>query len=187
MKNLIFAQPRNALLSDEEINDIKWNCNKCEILIRADLFPMGLENSYELEQIMNSDSLKYLENIPSYEIASKAYGIETLSQYDIDENIIADINSRYYTAHEFKSLHNTKSFNVFHSNFNGLENKFEQLHNFVSSSKLDIDIIGISETSQRENIDFKTNIEIDGYRLPFTLGSKSSRGGVALYAKTDII
>ena len=72
-------------------------------------------------------------------------------------------------------------------NFNGLGNKFDQLYNFIKTTNLDIDIIGISETSQKENIDFNTNVSIDGYHLPFVNGSKTAKGGVAIYARENII
>ena len=132
---------------------------------------------------MNCDNLKILEKLPSYEIISRAYGINSLNMGDLDENII-NINSRYYTAHEFKSLHKEKSFNIFHTNLNGLENKFELFQNFISTSN--IDIINISETSQKENVNFASNISLEGYSHPFILGSKTSRGGVAIYVKNNI-
>ena len=176
----------NSLLSDEEIDNNVWYCNKCLLVNMADIFPFGLESDQELECLMNCDSLEILDKLPSYEIMSKACDIDTLNNYDLDENIISNINSRYYTVHEFKSLKNKNSFNIFHTNLNGLGNKIDTIHNFISSTKLDIDIINISETSQRENVDFITNVLLDGYRAPFTIGSRSARGGVALYVKSDL-
>ena len=51
---------------------------------------------------------------------------------------------------------------------------------------MDIDVIGISETSQEEGQNFKGNVNIEGYKPPFCMGSKTARGGVALYAKEDL-
>ena len=51
---------------------------------------------------------------------------------------------------------------------------------------MDIDLLCISETSQKEGINFYTNITIEGYKQPFSLGSKTSRGGVAIYTKNDL-
>ena len=176
----------NLLLSEAEIERIVWHCNKCQIANLAKIFPFGYESNYDLENIMNVDSLKVLDNLPTYEIASKASEVEATNKFDIDENTICNIDSRYYTPHEFQALKKSKSFNLFHSNLNGLENKFEHVHNFVNGTNMDIDIIGISETSQREDQNFKTNVYIDGYQTPFCLGSKTSKGGVALYAKEGI-
>ena len=81
----------NSLLSTEEITKAKWNCNKCIILNIANIFPFGLENDYALESIMNCENLKSLQKLPSYEIISKAYGINSLNMGDLDENIITNI------------------------------------------------------------------------------------------------
>ena len=44
----------------------------------------------------------------------------------------------------------------------------------------------MSETSQKENIQFTLNVNIERHIQPFALGSKSSRGDVAIYVKNDI-
>ena len=46
--------------------------------------------------------------------------------------------------------------------------------------------IGISETLQRENSEFSMNVSIEGYHHPFAIGSKTAKGGVALYAKNNL-
>ena len=92
----------------------------------------------------------------------------------------------YYSAHKFKTLTRHQSFNIFHSNLDGLENKYELLHNFIKSTSLDIDIINISETSHKLKDKFKSNIFIEGYNSPFTTGSKFSKGGVAIYVKDNL-
>ena len=177
---------KNTLLNEVEINEDEWLCNKCLISNMANIFPFGLESNYELQNIMKSDSLRTLANLPSFEITSKASDFDLLKQHDIDENMVTTINSHYYSVFEYQSLKNRNSFNLFHSNFNGLENKFDQLYNFIKTTNLNIDVIGISETSQRENTSFDTNVSIDGYHKPFINGSKTSRGGVAIYARANL-
>ena len=176
----------NNSLTETEIDNNKWLCNKCLISNMAKNFPFGLESNYELQNILNTDSLKTLDNLPNYDIISKASDIETLKQFDIDENTISNINSRYYPTYEFQSLKREKSFNIFHTNLNGLENKFEQLHNFINTTNLNLDIIGVSETSLKENENFDLNVNIDGYQQPYSLGSKTSKGGVTIYAKENL-
>ena len=176
----------NSLLTAEEICSPEWECNKCKIYKMATIFPFGLEDNHELLNIVNTDSIKSLDYLPSYEIVSKAHNIEALNQFDVDANIINKITSQYYLAHEFKALKKSESFTILHSNLNGLENKLDEYQNFINSSVCDIDVLCISETSQKENTHFNVNITIDGYRQPFTLGSKTSRGGVAIYVKNDI-
>ena len=78
------------------------------------LFPFGYENNYELQNIINTDNLKSLENLPSYKIASKAYDIDFLKQHDIDDNVIANINSRYYLVNGFTNIkNNNKTFSIY--------------------------------------------------------------------------
>ena len=104
----------NDVLSEEEIDKIEWFCNKCRILKTAQIFPFGLEDDKEVQNIMHSDSMKALENLPSYDIVSKAENFESVMQSDIDENIINNLNSRYYSAHEFQSLGKNNMFTIFH-------------------------------------------------------------------------
>ena len=165
---------------------IDWFCNKCLILKTAQIFPFGLENNQELQDIMQTDSMKMLDNLPNFEITSKALRIDQFQQNDIDENIVNNIDSRYYSSYELQLLSRANYFNMFHANFNGLENKIDSLHNFINTTKLDFDIINVSETSQKFNEDFATNILINGYKQPFVTGSKYSKGGVAIYAKEEL-
>ena len=59
----------------------------------AETFPFGLESNYDLINIMTTESLKSLKNLPTYEITSKANNTDFTNQYDIDDNIVNNINS----------------------------------------------------------------------------------------------
>ena len=52
---------------------------------------------------------------------------------------------------------NVKNFNIFHPNVNGLESHFENFHQFLSSVPNDFDVINLTETSWKENENFKFN------------------------------
>ena len=67
-----------------------------------------------------------------------------------------------YPVGEVHKLNTSKNFNIFHSNVNGLENKMDLLHEFLTSTS-DFDVIAITETSQRNNEFFKNNVAIKGY------------------------
>ena len=67
-----------------------------------------------------------------------------------------------------------------------MESKLVEYHHFVNNIEMDIDILCISETSQKEDTDFDLNLKIDGYRQPTSVGSETSKGDVAIYSKTDI-
>ena len=179
LEEYIQIQEASDGLTDEEIQAKKWKCSKCVILNLAKNFPFGQQSNYELINIINNDTMKALETLSSYDIVSKASDFESLKQADIDENIITNINSRYYPVHEFNKLNRENYFNIFHTNINGLENKFDLLHNLINSTELDVDLIAISETSQKEKHNRR-------YRLPFYTGSKTSRGGVAIYTNNDL-
>ena len=68
------------------------------------------------------------------------------------------INNKYYSGGEVQKFKHFKNFNVFHSNVNGLENKMDLFHEFLSSTSSDFDVVTITETSQRNNDFFKTNV-----------------------------
>ena len=93
--------------------------------------------------------MKALENLPNYDIFSKASDFDSLKQADVDENISTNINSRYYPAHAFKKINNENSYNIFHTNINVFEQV--RLHNFINSSE--VDLISRSETSRKEERD----------------------------------
>ena len=57
-----------------------------------------------MQNIVNTDSIKSLDYLPSYEIVSKTHNIEALNQYDVDVDIINKITSQYYLAHELKEI-----------------------------------------------------------------------------------
>ena len=87
----------NSTLNDEEIKNCGWLCNKCQIL----------KTSLESQQLLNityAYSMKSLENLHTFDIISQAAYFDSVKQYDIDENIMDNLNSRYYSAQEFQSL-----------------------------------------------------------------------------------
>ena len=177
----------NLFISEDKIMDNPWHCNKCVIANMAAIFPFGLETDISLSNIMNTDSLEILDHLPSYNHISQACKVDSLTPNDPDENLVDRINSRYYSAHELKNLVNNKhSFNIIHSNLNGLEGKIDLLEKFIKTTKTEIDVICISETSQKEDIDFMSNVSLVGYNNPISQGSKTARGGVAIYTKSNI-
>ena len=104
----------------------------------------------------------------------------------IDENIISNINSKYYSVQDFTGSLNEDSFTVFHSNLNGLENKFDEFQTFVNGTSHYLDVLCLTETSQKKNTNFNLNVNLHGYKQPFSLGSETARGGVAIYVNDKL-
>ena len=88
--------------------------------------------------------------------------------------------SNYYSVEDFKLLNIPKDFNIFHTKINGLESKLDNLYEFISGTSNKIDIVALTETSEKEDNGFIGNVEIDGYQKFHTI-SKTSKWGTAIY------
>ena len=73
-----------------------------------------------------------------------------------------------------------KILNIFHTNVNGLESKLDNLNEFLSPMLTKMDIVAITETSEKDETGFLNNVEIEGHDLYHT-SSKTSKGGAAIY------
>ena len=74
-----------------------------------------------------------------------------MSEHNLDENLINNIDSKYYSVSQLNKVHNNNTFKIFHTNLNGLEHKFQLLDTLISFySCIDFEIVNISETSQIE-------------------------------------
>ena len=175
----------NSHLNDDEIEEQKWYCIKCIIKENAENLPFGLETSFELTNINKSNSMQIYDILPSFEIQSEVSKIPNHSTFDIDENIEQSINCKYYSVDQFQKMNDRDSFNIFHSNVNGFDSDihFSNLFQLISKCGMDFDIINISETSQQVGENFVKNIDLNGYKQPFTTETNSGKGGVLLYIK----
>ena len=121
-----------------------------------------------------------LAPIPSFEIISEASKFSDPHSNEVDLNLAYQNNCSYYSVNDFYDLNIKNNLNIFHTNINGLESKFDNLHKFLSNTQSKMDIIAITETSQKNNENFITNVTIDGYASYYT-PSNSNKGGTALY------
>ena len=155
--------------------------------ISLDEFPSSSNNS-NYNSNNNNNFKNIINNNNNDKNLHNDNTLSNLSDTEIDENSINLVNSKYYTVDEFNKLKTSNRFNIFHNNINGLETKFENIHQFLSSAP-EFDIIAITETSQKKkNDDFFTNINIEGY-ANFSTPTNSSKGGTIIYAKSkfDVI
>ena len=140
------------------------------------IFPFNRCNNNELLNINNSHRYipsvdKPVTNLPNHIISEQAKRISGINSHENESEVnLTNLSGCEYYSHvkfqELISKNNSHNVNIFHNNLNGLETKFDQLHNFLSSNPTDLDIITITETSQQiNNVNFKTNIKLEGYEL----------------------
>ena len=101
----------NIHLSEFEIYNSNWDCNKCRIIKTATIFHFGLEDDKDIENIMNINSIKTLDNLPSYEMTSEVISFDTLEDNNLDENFVSNIDSRYYSMNF--NLWNLRTLSIF--------------------------------------------------------------------------
>ena len=85
---------------------------------------------------------------------------------------------------EYQLLNKKSNLNIFHSNIYGLASKLDNLQEFLAGSTTKLDIVTITETSEKEDIGFRNNVEIEVYEIYHT-ASKSSKGGTAIYVNKN--
>ena len=142
-------------------------------------FPFSSINNTDLKNLNCSNTMSFLNSLPSLEIVSKASKFSNL-QMDVDLNMAYQTDCKYYSVDEFQKLKINKKFNLFHSNTNSLQAKFDNLHQFIASLPSKLGVLAITETSQKANENFKLKVDIDGYKL-FSTPSNCEKGGTALF------
>ena len=91
-----------------------------------------------------------LELLGSYELKSRLAKLPKLQDFDMDENLIHAVNSKYYDVSTFPQIKKmTKSFSLFHSNLRSLSAHFDELQLLLTALKSQFDVIGISETREQ--------------------------------------
>ncbi len=176
------------LMTTNDDPDITWNCLDCTMRSNHEKFAFTLSDNHDLHKVNMCDRMSMCDYFPDEEI------IDDTGQYPAFSNISDNedgefttpelLSSKYHTTHEFQSRDLTDRLNIFHSNVNGLESKFDLLHTFLSGSSTPLDIVGITETSEQKNTSFISNVSMNGYRLYHT-PTRSSKGGCCIYVKED--
>ena len=141
--------------------------------------PFSSIDNVELNKLNSSETLGFFNTLPTFEIVSEVSKFSDFQSNEVDINMAFQIDCKYYSVNEYNKLKNNKYFNLFHSNVNSLEAKFGNFHEFLSSTSNKLDILAITETSEKVNENFKINVEIKGYKM-FSTSSKTNKGGTAL-------
>ena len=107
----------------------------------------------------------------------------SLSDFDMDENLINTVNSKYYDMTELKNVQKTnESFSIFHTNLRSLSANLDELHLLLCFSKMTFDVIGISETKEQVGKGFLTQfIVLNKFDIDYKTFSYAKRD----YSKFD--
>ena len=145
-----------------------------------------LLSKLELLDLYGIDLPSHLETLPSFETRSKLVNLPNLNDFDIDENVINAVSSKYYSINECNKLHlNQNNFSVYHTNIRSASKHIDALHTQVSVINVPFDIIDISETKHQINKDFLVNVDMQGYSM-YAQPAKNSCGGCAVYANSQL-
>ena len=150
------------------------------------MFPFALVTD---EALLASNDIHNSSNYgptPPLEIVSKLTSLPNLSDYDIDENLIPNISSQYYTLRELSSLEvSNKDLALFHMNIHSLSLHYKELHALLTTANFEFQVIGLSEIKASNDAPLKSNIGLPGYKVYHTT-SFSAAGGVGIYVKSNL-
>ena len=174
--------------SDKEYEYLKdddndWHCVVCTLKFNLYNMPFTLCDNTELININNTNSMRFLQSLPNVEVISETSKFSQLST-DINFELPSNTDCRYFSVNEYQQLKKNKNLNIFHTNLNGLESKFEDLCEFISGVTHKMDILALTETSEKDEEGFLSNVEIEGYNK-FNTASKSQKGGTAIYLNNN--
>ena len=127
----------------------------------------------------------FTDSAPCFTIQSlldKIPGELTIQAFD---PFAESTNSQYYTASEFLTAKiPTKFFSIFHLNIASLGCHIDDLKLLLNLLNHPFDVIGVSETKIRANIEPLTNIDIEGYTFVNT-PTETFFGSTGIYTKNE--
>ena len=181
--NMLHAKCNGTPTSTYEQGNI---CITCIILNNSKMFPFTLENDDVLQGINSIDLPSLADSLPSLDVSSKLTNLPNLSNYDIDENLNLNINSRYCTIEELTNLQvSQEDLSLFHMNIRSLSLHHDEFHSLLTNLNTDFKAIGLSEIKVSVDTLIRDNIELPGYKFRHT-PSNSAAGGVGIYVKSDL-
>ena len=127
-------------------------------------FPYGQVDDFELKCINEKDKINTVNEQTGTPLDTHAKRAPDLCNIDNGVKLSNLTDCEYYITEEFQNININNNFNVFHCNVNGLESKFDNLHEFLSSANSEIDLVAITETSLQSNNDFfLKNVTLNGF------------------------
>ena len=123
-----------------------WHCQACNIKNNIDRLPFTIYDNFELNNINNSNSMRFLESLPNLDIVNESLSFTGDSSNDCSIELPNKTNCKYYSVNDYQHLNKKNNLNIFHSNINGLGSKLDNLNEFLASSSTVIDILALTET-----------------------------------------
>ena len=118
----------------------------------------------------------FLESPQNVEIINETKSFSDFSSNDANNELPSKTSCKYYSVKDFHILKKQRNLNIFHANVNGLSSKVDNLKEFLSTTPTKM---AITETSEKEDAGFLSNIEIEGFDIYHT-STNTSKGGTAI-------
>ena len=133
------------------------------------------------------DLPSFIDSAPSFEITSNLTDLSNHSDNDIDEHMSQNIDSRYFTLPELSSIQlSSNDFSILHANIRSLSLHHDDLVSLSAHTKLNLDVIGVSEIWHSNDNPISSNVDIPGYAF-FKTKSVTRNGGVVCISETLLL
>ena len=140
-----------------------------------------------MQDLLNHSLPSCTETLPVFGSNSDLTGLPNLKEYDIDEQLPVNMQSRYFTLSELASVEtNANDLIMLHTNIRSLSSHLDELMFLCDQTTKLVDVIGVSETWSSIQKEPLTNTDIEGYNF-YQTKSLSQNGGVGLYVKKPFI
>ena len=105
----------------QEPDDLPFHCMLCIMKQNSQFIPLFFLDKSELLELNGIDLPSQLSSLESYELKSKLTHMPSLQDFDMDENLIHKVNSKYYDIIDFTMVNkNPISLSMFHINLRSL-------------------------------------------------------------------
>ena len=128
--------------------------------------------------INNTDSMRLFKSLPNVAIVNEAISFSECSSNESSIELPSKTSCKYYSMKEYQLLNKKRNLHIF------LASKPDNLQEFLAGSSTKLDIVTITKTSEKEDIGFLNNLEIEGYEI-YHRASKSSKGGTAIFVNKN--
>ena len=126
--------------------------------------------------IANNYLKKYFDDINNLSISSSD-----------DDFLLANLNCKYYDIPSFvKFKKHNKQLSIFHLNIASLHKHKDELETLFEMLECNFDFVGLTETKIKEKTP-TFNIDLHGYKPPFSTPTDADKGGAILYIKNHFV